>query len=280
MYDVIIIGGGLFGSVMSATLRRDGHKVVIIDNKEPEAGSAPAACLMKPGWFSSMGKENYEPALELLDELYGVQDLPFKVGKFGIEVSQTIHWVRPKSILCEEAVYGSVWHIVDSGTDVKVLYHEMDHTSRVIFAKMIIVAAGIWTDKLVKLGDWKLEGRKGMAFTYKGQLKAQRIVPWAPYRQLIAFNRGRDEAWVGDGTAILPRNWSEDHERASESRGRPYTEGLPEVSRISGIRPYVKGAKPCLVHQSSPRVWAVTGGAKNGTIAAGWAAHYLSKRLS
>lgn len=278
MYDTIIVGAGLFGSVMAAKLRRDGQKIFLIDSKMPESGSAPAACLMKPSWFSSMGKEAYEPALKLLDELYGVQDLPFKVGKFGVEIKQTIHWVRPKSILCEEAVHGSVNDIREYGDHVIVNYQTVvgDHFA---FSKNVIIAAGIWTTKLVKLGDWKLEGRKGMAFTYKGQLKTNRIVPWAPYRQLIAFNRGKDEAWVGDGTAILPRNWSEDHERASESRGRPYSEELPPVERIAGIRPYVQGAKPCLVHQSSPRVWAVTGGAKNGTIAAGWAAHYLSQRL-
>jgi glycine/D-amino acid oxidase-like deaminating enzyme len=49
---------------------------------------------------------------------------------------------------------------------------------------------------------------------------------------------------------------------------------------LTGLRPYVPGAKPCVLAEPHPGLWVVTGGAKNGTAAAGWAARKLSEALS
>jgi flavin-dependent dehydrogenase len=48
MRDVVIVGGGLFGSIAAAALRDAGMDVCLIDDGRPRSGSRAAGCLMKP----------------------------------------------------------------------------------------------------------------------------------------------------------------------------------------------------------------------------------------
>ena len=38
--------------------------------------------------------------------------------------------------------------------------------------------------------------------------------------------------------------------------------------------------KPCLLEEIRPGLWVASGGAKNGMLAAGWAAHEICRRTS
>lgn len=266
-YDAVVVGAGLFGQVIAANLRRLGMQVVVVDDREPHAGSKPAACLMKPSWFSSLGREVYEPSLQLLDELYGVRDITFKVGP----TSTSVHWCDPQKILSGPSSTGHALR-VEPGL---VRFRDCD-----IECTTAIVAAGVWTRDLVDVPG--LVGRAGAAFLWPEQsIEEPFIRPWAPYRQLVAFNRG-DGLWVGDGTAIKPENWSEEREMLSRSRcwtaigkGR---QSHPHHT-LYGIRPYVPKAKPCHLVME-PGLVVATGGAKNGTLAAGWCAHKIGEALS
>jgi hypothetical protein len=91
----LVVGAGLFGSIIAAALRARGASVIVVDDARLEAGSRPAACLMKPGWFSSLGKSVYTPALSMLEELYGVKTIKFKMGIAQVPVK----WCDPASIL-------------------------------------------------------------------------------------------------------------------------------------------------------------------------------------
>jgi hypothetical protein len=64
-------------------------------------------------------------------------------------------------------------------------------------------------------------------------------------------------------------------ERCAEFLQFSPTDLLPKT----GHRPYVKGAQPCYLKEHASGLWVVTGGAKNGTIASGWAASELGKVL-
>lgn len=282
--DAIVVGGGLFGQIIAKALRKNGRHVVVLDSKKKGAGSKPAACLMKPSWFSSMGKDKYEPSLELLDKLYCVQDILFTAGKI---FNATVHWIPPKKILDGSALYPDLEVEVLSVGPGYVIYQEnfnlsMDSTSaqstRVV-APLIVVAAGIWTEKL--LPQYKQTAQKGIAFLEQNaRIQTPTITPWAPYRQTVVFNRG-DGVWVSDGTAILEKNWTEKREQTAFERCRTYLpgNGAGAVS-LTGIRPYAKGHKPCLLEQIEPGLWVASGGAKNGTIAAGWCAHEIVRRTS
>lgn len=274
MHDAIIIGGGLFGQIIAKALQRQGRDVLVLDCNKPDAGSRPAACLMKPSWFSSLGKEVYDPALKILDELYGLCDLQFVTRPKLARV--TVHWIPPSEILC-----GRTWNAkavrVDSGVVV------LD-TGETVAARLIVVAAGIWVERL--LPQYRQVGQKGVAFLWSGAHVFKPFIrPWAPYRQLVAFNRG-DGLWASDGTAIKAENWTQ--ERLETSRQRVsksvsnYTANRWPSDIMTGIRPYDKGHRPCLLEEVEGMrgVWVASGGAKNGTLAAGYCAHVIRERTS
>lgn len=273
--DAVIVGAGLFGSIIAKALREQGRNVVILDAKRENAGSKPAACLMKPSWFSSMGKAVYEPALSLLDQLYGVQDIDFVAGKVA---HATVHWIPPSRIMDDEGVINAE---VTSIVGRRVTYWDNDNplnTYRVVTAPLVVVAAGVWCNRLVRCPEQLAQ----MGVAFLRPLKSIRpfITPWAPYKQLVAFNRG-DGLWASDGTAILEKNWTDEHVRRSFERCLKATHGkILSAKTITGLRPYAKGHKICLLEELQTGLWVASGGAKNGTLAAGWCAHEITRRTS
>lgn len=282
MTDTIIIGGGLFGQIIAAALREQGQEVRVFNNREPLAGSGPAACLMKPSWFSALGKEVYEPSLALLDHLYRVRDLPFDVavGKTGKIAQTTVHWCDPAKILAGPTELCEVVHVAPGRVGVAGGGSLVEHHE----ARNIIVAAGIWTERL--LPQFRQRGQRGMAALWTTHIVPRgRIKVWAPYRQLVGFDRG-DGLWVGDGTAIKMGNWTPQREDEVFARELKMARQMADVAPMDdrrllhGIRPYAKDAKPCLLEEVSPGLWVASGGAKNGTLAAGWAAHEIARRTA
>jgi glycine/D-amino acid oxidase-like deaminating enzyme len=270
--DVVIVGAGLFGSIIAKALRVEGHRVITIDEECLGAASKPAACLMKPSWFSSLGKAVYDPALQLLDELYGVQQVTFKAGKLLAKV----HWCSPASILQRADRLEHVSRLTQVGRKWRVT---LDTSGTFLTAPTVIVAAGIWTEDLVPV-EGGMTGLAGVAYLWPEQHIHEPFVRvWAPYRQLVAFNRG-DGLWVGDGTAIKEENWTSDRERVCYQRCSKAV-GLfrEQPDQLFGVRPYVK-QKPCYLKEAEPGLWVATGGAKNGTLAAAWCASEIVKALA
>jgi glycine/D-amino acid oxidase-like deaminating enzyme len=148
-------------------------------------------------------------------------------------------------------------------------------------ADLIVVSAGVWTSEL--LPEYRQHAQKGIAFLGRNPVDPF-ISVWAPYRQLVAFNRG-DGAWTSDGTAIRAQNWTMNHEAQAQQRCETALgkRGAPlgaDHKVLTGLRPYSPGHKPCLLKQVRPGLWVASGGAKNGTIAAGWAADQIMRRTS
>jgi glycine/D-amino acid oxidase-like deaminating enzyme len=223
---------------------------------------------MRPSWFSSFKKEQSGPALRLLDELYGVQDLIFRVGPGRV----TVHWCDPRSILSEKPLRARVQRIAAGGSGWEVSMRNQPSVD----VPLVVVAAGIWTTLLAPVeGD--LVGQAGAAFLWADEYIEKPFVrPWAPYRQLVAFNRG-DGLWVGDGTAIKRDNWTEARAVVCEERCTAAV-GLPnKPRRLFGVRPYSR-ERPCYLREQRPGFWVATGGAKNGTLAAAWCAHEIIRK--
>jgi glycine/D-amino acid oxidase-like deaminating enzyme len=268
MTDVAIVGAGLFGSIIARELRRQGHTVLLYDDQRPNAGSLPAACLMKPGWISGLGREVTDPALEKLDELYGVNRVAFKVGPKRVPV----FWVPPSKILSEPFIQDTVKAISPDRRGWQLTCVK----SQSVLVRKVVVAAGVWSSDLA--GEQQ-RGLAGMAFLWKGRdLIDPFISVWAPYKQIVAFNRG-DGLWVGDGTSIIHKNWDRTHEDASLRRcSNAIKEKRAPTKKLFGIRPY-HPMKPCYFVEEHPGLWIASGGAKNGTLAAAWCAYELGRRL-
>lgn len=279
--DVVVVGAGLFGSVISAALRAAGMSVATIADQRAGMGSVPAACLMKPSWLNSVHPLYRDQSLELLSSLYGVQDLVFQVRtKTWLPKGQaTVHWVDPADILQPPDIVGTVGSVEPDGSGWLVHHKVGEEPVETVSARHVVLATGIWGQQLAPGLCPEVKPRWGAAYLWRTGWAPAFIRPWAPYKQIVAFDRG-DGLWIGDGTSLkeLTRH------RALESRQRCAEEvgAAPEdLVELAGARPYVRleNAEPCLL-ASSGGLHVATGGAKNGTLAAGWAAHRLTELLS
>lgn len=275
--DAIVVGAGLFGQVITKHLRSLGVEVTMIDGKRLAAGSYPSASLMKPSWFAGMGAQYTDPSLELLDRHYGVQDLSFRVGPAKLDgVKWCDPWTitEPPSDLLTIREVGPGWVSVSQIPPMRAVVR--------LEAKLVIVAAGVWTSSLLPVPG--LEGKMGAACLFPGQqIDEPFISPWAPYKQLVAFNL-RDNVWVGDGSAIKPANWTPERQAKTVNRcARSVDLDRTSLRIMVGNRPYVPKkyleGRPCYLTEREPGLWIATGGAKNGTIAAGWCAHEIGRAI-
>lgn len=275
--DAVVIGAGIFGSLIARALRRAGISPLVFDAAMEGAASPPAACLMRPSWFSGLGKDVYEPALKILDELVGVQDLQFRV----LHGVTTVHWCDPKKVLLpkSDVTYQTVRRLYQTKPGLWLV--RLDNGDE-IETRLVIVAAGIWTTLLFP--EVPVVAQSGVAWRWpEGSIDRPAINVWAPYKQLVAFNRG-DGLWVGDGSSL--RQYTERDKAKSLHRcqtwalGSGASVGKAPVVEMFGHRPYVKDAKPCFFKAIRQGVWVATGGAKNGTLAAGWCADQIVRAVS
>jgi hypothetical protein len=105
------------------------------------------------------------------------------------------------------------------------------------------------------------------------------ISVWAPYKQVVALNMDDGMSWSGDGSALVERSFRQDY-RLTAARNRVERHVVRTTRVLPGVRPYaaVHDKAPCLVSPQG-RIIAVTGGAKNGTIAAAWAARRIEEKV-
>ena len=286
--DVIVVGGGLFGSIISKALSSKGYDVIMFDDDRPMSGSKPSACLMKPGWFAGLGKEVHEPSLKLLDDLYKIEELQFGIYAGPLKVkTEKVFRVDPDKILHgyrdNYRRYKSTISHIEKNRVVALspaaklpMDFEADH---------IVVATGVWANELMKTSQ-PIQAVRGISYYWEGHLEEGIIKPWAPYKQLVAF-QSRDAVykenkviWSGDGTAILNKNWTVQREDQCLARSLsilPHNPTLLETRQ--GLRPSVKKLKPCLFERTDDGIFIATGGAKNGTVAAGWCAHKILEMI-
>ncbi len=266
MLDVAIVGGGLFGSVVAANLSKAGAAVALIEDGRPLSGAKAAGCLMKPSWMTMMAKSAVDQGLETLDALYGLRTLEFFMGP----LTHKVFWVPPGAILGDTGATVFTGTVEDVATGKAFLAG-----GEVVEAKHLVVAAGAWTSQL--LPEVPVTAKAGLSLRLKQAPEDNRISVWAPYKQLVRFS-SEGFHWSGDGSAILEKNWT------GAARGRSWARitdfaGAGDVT--DGLRPFASiGKDPALLEQVRPGVWALTGGGKNGTIAAGWAAAQLKQTLA
>lgn len=285
MLDVVVVGSGIFGSVIAAHLRRGGQRVLVIGDDRPDSGSRPAGCIIKPSWVSSLDRDEYSLGLKLLKDLYGIRTIPF-ITKPGGKTVAAEH-VNPLAILRGCTAHPDFVDGVVTGIDDKQGEHPAVAWRNgpigavgAATARRIIVAAGIWTSELC---PW-VQTKAQYGWSFRGPPVKEAVISlWAPYRQVVAFNMDDGWSWSGDGSSLKLESATHERQkkalhRCTVAMGRdPLRRETYEVAR--GARPYAEtGGKPCLISRRG-HVWAVTGGAKNGTIAAAWAARELEREM-
>lgn len=273
---VYVVGGGVFGQVIAAKLRTEGHQVTVFDRREKEAGSPPSGGHLKPSWLTAIPSKELTKSLETLDSLYGIQKLDCEFGlppltkhmellrvDIGQVLSGTTHDANVTAV-------GDGWLDAEIGTGIS--------SSVLRYQGTIIVAAGIWCTELLPQFKYHLTGKKGISWVFHGGEPVSNLIrPWAPYKQIVRTYHGPGKTWIGDGSAIIPKNWDEQRERNIFDRVIDYAPpNNTELVKQRGIRPYMTNG----CQQVASRLWLATGGAKSGMALAGCYANKLAEVLA
>jgi glycine/D-amino acid oxidase-like deaminating enzyme len=246
MPTLLVVGGGLFGSLAAAYARSKGIAATVFDPGLTGAASPAAAGLFKEGWIGAQYRDHYQQALPVLDRLYGLRNITL-INQSG-EVDSFL-CVPPTAILEADPVREAVTAIGDGWLEAGGTRHE----------GFVYVAAGVWCDRF--LPSLKILGKAGASFAFSGERRG--LIRDITYgRQAIAFVRDAGQTHFSDGTAEL--DYRDEHDRQSLERAAAL--GLTEtpIARQWGRRPYTPGG-PLFVALGQ-RTWLATGGRKMGTV--------------
>lgn len=273
--EVVVIGCGIMGATLVKALRDRGVNVLALDEGRANNGTAPSGGHLKPSWFSGLPKEEYIPAMELLDQAWGLCEEEFVVRPTRLKTK--VYRVDTDVVVATPKTKASVTGVGRLNGVPAVTYKNQQGEKETVEAGLLVIATGAWAGELVK--TCKVQSKTGVSFRFNATLKEPFIKPWLPYRQVVAHQQSPGEVWVGDGSALLEKNWTD--QRTEECQVRCCAAlGLntttPPIRTLRGNRPYCKtGVAPCLLERLGPKAWLATGAGKSGTIAAGWAARRI-----
>ncbi|HZT82181.1 MAG TPA: FAD/NAD(P)-binding protein [Gemmataceae bacterium] len=252
---LLVVGGGLFGSLAAAYARSKGIEAVVFDPGLSGAASPAAAGLFKEAWAGKKLLPHFHAALPVLDRLYGLRHLTLTHDD---GTRETFLFVPPSAILEPTPVREAVTTVGDGWLEAGGRRQE----------GWVYVAAGVWCEQFLPgLGVY---GKAGAAFRFAGE-RVGRMRSLAPSRQAIAFVRDPGNTYFSDGTA--ERDYTPVHDRQTLDRAAAM--GLTEapVERFWGRRPYVPGG--LAFRRLGERTWLATGGRKMGTILGAFCARRL-----
>ncbi|MBY0525298.1 MAG: FAD-binding oxidoreductase [Gemmataceae bacterium] len=245
MRVLLVVGGGLFGSLAAAHARRQGFETRVFDPGLDGAASHAAAGLFKEAWAGKRFQEHYRQAVPLLDRLYGLKEVRLR-QEDGSE--ETFWFVSPTRVLEANPIRERVTAVGDGWLEAGGVRHE----------GFVYIAAGIWCAEFVP--GLNVTGKAGAAFLFDGEREG-RMRPIARGKQALAFVRDAGRTYFSDGTAAM--EYTPEHDRQTLHRAADM--GLMEPKRrLWGYRPYVPGGP--VFRKVGERTWLGTGGRKMGTI--------------
>jgi glycine/D-amino acid oxidase-like deaminating enzyme len=245
MRPLLIVGGGLFGSLAAAYARRKGIESVVFDAGLEGSASPAAAGLFQEKWAGKKFRTHYQHALPLLEQLFDIGHVCLTREDGSKE---TLLFIPPRIILEPTPLRQRVTSVGDGWLEAEGQRYEGS----------IYLAAGVWCSQLAPHLD--VHSKAGAAFVFPGERPGQ-LRPFAPRRQAIAFVRDLGTTYFSDGTAELAYGPEQDR----QSLARAADMGLTEpIRRYWGCRPYAPGGP--VFQRLGQRTWLATGGRKLGTI--------------
>lgn len=246
MPTLLVVGGGLFGSLAAAWARRHGIEARVFDAGIDGAASPAAAGLFTSAWIGHKFQEHYRQALPLLEQLAEVRCIALTHDDGRRE---QLLCVPPAAILERDPVRQRVTVVGDGWLEADSVHYN----------GWVYIAAGVWCDALVPgLGVY---GKAGAALIYRGE-RPGRMHALAPGRQAVAFVRDPGQTYFSDGTA--ERDYTAEHDRQTREHAAALGLTGQPLDRCWGRRPYVPGGP--VFRRLAPRTWLATGGRKLGTI--------------
>ena len=243
---LLIVGGGLFGSLAATYARRHGIETRVFDTGLPGAASAAAAGLFCEAWAGRKFAAHYRDAMAVLTTLYPIREVILRRADGRAE---TLGCVPPRLILEPKPIRESVTAVGDGWLEANGQRHEGP----------VYIAAGIWATHFAP--DLEIVGKAGAAFLFPGE-SPPRTMAFDKGRQALAFPRDAGFTYFNDGTA--EREYRDEHDHASLERAAAMGTTDAPTERLWGVRPYTSGGP--IFRQLGQRTWLATGGRKLGTI--------------
>lgn len=289
--NVIVVGGGLFGSVITKVLRSRGVEVTVIDSDDKLAGWKAAGIVLVPSripmTLNAAIRKEYDPestytkpertaGVNLLRALYPGHRAVELVSDNALRTVPA-YVFSPAEVIVEPDIDGEVVQV--QGNMVMVKYANGD--MQAFPADAVIVAAGYQTKKLLPALD--IVPRVGVSFVWPGQLRNEAFDRMKyPGEAIVGINQNRFEAWGEDGIRAAPHLLKPEREARTKERIAARLGLNPEeaIRRNIGVRPQVKGCPRGLVKELEPGLWVSTGGCAQGIFMAALHAVVIAEALA
>jgi hypothetical protein len=273
--DVVVIGAGLFGSIIAKELRETGKEVLVLDCEKKRAASKVAGCLIKPFGHTKLfpcGGLRY--ALNFLDRHYTLRVVKFQTEK----PEKPMLYVRNTDVLLghDYTVMVKTIDFARLGDGYRILCDDEDGDEHVFRAKTVVVCAGLWSNRLVPIYETKVLGSVAVLNRDATIVPKKKAIHYNLYPRSI--NRG-DGAWVSGEELLKIKNWNQARRQEAFEKYTKFA-GMPEENSelLFGYCSRVKHEKPCLLKEIQPHLWVATGGGTNSTILAAYAARHIAKK--
>lgn len=285
-YDIIIVGAGLWGSMIQKYFSFRGCRCLIIDSENRWAASKCSVGVSKDGWLGT-DIEKAKESFSVMDKLFGGVENVTMVNMDNEDFNEeNFYWMNPKKILNEDYLPAKVMKVDDKNVWLK----DMEgNRIRLTAHTAVIVAAGAWTSKIISTSPYadkapKIDSYWGANYDLKLKTQENRYATWAPYKHSLLFNFN-DFTRFSDGNTV--KNPSIEDKRLEKFTDR-LSNNLTNIlySKVSqdkflrineGVRPYTE--KGDFIRRYSSGLYSATGGRKNSSALAGYIAKTLFEKI-
>ncbi len=258
--DVVVIGGGFWGTVTAWEARRRGMDALLIDSNNPLGASRAAAGMSCLHWFTKPGKTQsllpswWTPyktrrAFHWLADLGAVRTGEWFSSRLKPNpVHRPDCWMLPslQSILslfdgCDRW-QGSVKHLSRSNGRWRVHFQHPPNDLVVVESEKVVIAAGAWSDTLLKLSGLPtcgVTGHRGRALVIT---TSRRDLPLPYVRQVRPYTMFTARPWE-DGTV----RWGDTVEKTPTGGDRSLAELAEQGSSLFSdfkVRTVLEGLRP------------------------------------
>ena len=252
---VLIVGGGLAGSIPAAALKKAGVEFELFDDNQEYGASRASENLFSKNWGKTLGNAVTVSGISVLERLYKTQTIPFNTGK---HINHVLHIPA-----CE-----TVWKTPTRKRVVKVSDGFVVTEDGEEYRGVVLVAAGVWSRNLLPQMK-SLTCLSGHGLIFKGTLTKEPLMDfWAPYRHRKIFQRAPGEISFGDTTCISEKNYDpKTHVAASIKRANDAGLDPKNLLKILyGHRPYYPAQKKGFYSKLSEKLYVSTSGWNFGLV--------------
>lgn len=289
--SVVIIGAGLFGSMISKYLKSRGIDCLIVDRNDIMNASKCSSGIFRPGWAGKIQPE-VSVSLPIIEKFVSIVPLPIFDG--DKEIQTTIDFIDCNLILNEEFLAGDVVRCTKDKTAIRSVIVDVEGVEVEIECDHLVVAAGSYTNTLLaKLGIptvFQLDSYWGAVVHTSDLPKRNYIQTWAPYKQMYGLTLergGKNVGYFTMGTAVKnPPVGGDNRTLAGGGKLVQYAAAACHMKQIieipEGLRPFFaeKGGEVDFVNNHGLNVISATGGAKNSTLLCGYAAKRVFEEIT